>query len=124
MRVHSLLPSLSPPRQLVRKKAVMAMHRFLLLSPDSISHLEDDFRRSLSDQDPGVMEAALILFHDLIKVSFGQGLVRFPLVFLAMGSNLLLKDTPECLSHRDISSCSIGVHIFKHIINLLQRVPK
>ncbi|CAI8050732.1 AP-4 complex subunit epsilon-1 [Geodia barretti] len=55
------------PKQLVRKKAVMAMHRFLLLSPDSISHLEDDFRRSLSDQDPGVMEAALILFHDLIK---------------------------------------------------------
>ena len=73
----------------------MAMHRFLLLSPDSISHLEDDFRRSLSDQDPGVMEAALILFHDLIKVSFGQRLTRFPLVFLAMGSNLLFKDTPE-----------------------------
>ena len=53
-------------RELVRKKAVMAMHCFFLLSPDSVTHLEDDFRRSLSDKDPGVMEAALILFHDLI----------------------------------------------------------
>jgi AP-4 complex subunit epsilon-1 len=55
------------PKQLVRKKAVMAMHRFFLLSPDSVTHLNDDFRRSLSDQDPGVMEASLLLFHDLIK---------------------------------------------------------
>lgn len=55
------------PKELVRKKAVMTMHRFFLLSPDSVTHLEDDFRRSLSDQDPGVMEASLILFHALIK---------------------------------------------------------
>ena len=60
-------------RQLVRKKAVMAMHRFFLLSPESVGHLEDDFRRSLSDQDPGVMEASLILFHDLIKVFIKPG---------------------------------------------------
>ena len=48
----------------------MAMHRFFLLSPDSVTHLNDDFRRSLSDQDPGVMEASLLLFHDLIKVIY------------------------------------------------------
>ena len=28
----------------------------------------EDFRRALSDPDPGVMEAALILLHDVIKV--------------------------------------------------------
>ena len=53
----------------MRKKAVMAMHHFYTLSPGTVSHLEDDFRRSLGDSDPGVMEAALILFHDLVKVS-------------------------------------------------------
>ena len=56
-------------RELVRKKAVMAMHHFYMLSPSAVSHLEDDFRRSISDQDPGVMEAALILFHDMAAVS-------------------------------------------------------
>ncbi len=46
----------------------MVMHHFHCLSPSSVSHLEDDFRRALSDQDPGVMEASLILLHDLAKV--------------------------------------------------------
>ena len=55
-------------RELVRKKAIMAMHHFYKLSPASVSHLEDDFRRALSDQDPGVMEAALVLFLDMVKV--------------------------------------------------------
>ena len=52
----------------MRKKAIMAMHHFYKLSPVSVSHLEDDFRRALSDQDPGVMEAGLVLFLDMIKV--------------------------------------------------------
>ena len=47
----------------------MAMHHFYKLSPGSVAHLEDDFRRALSDQDPGVMEAALLLFLDMAKVS-------------------------------------------------------
>ena len=46
----------------------MAMHHFYKLSPGSVAHLEDDFRRALSDQDPGVMEAALVLFLDMAKV--------------------------------------------------------
>ena len=49
----------------------MVMHHFHKLSPSSVSHLEDDFRRALSDQDPGVMEAALILVHALAEVCEG-----------------------------------------------------
>ena len=59
-------------RELVRKKAIMAMYHFYKLSPGSVAHLEDDFRRALSDQDPGVMEAALVLFLDMAKVR-GRG---------------------------------------------------
>ena len=62
------ISSLSLSRELVRKKAVMVMHHFYQLSPGSVSELENDFRRVLSDKDPGVMEAALVLFHDLAKV--------------------------------------------------------
>ena len=51
----------------------MAMHHFYKLSPGSVAHLEDDFRRALSDQDPGVMEAALVLFLDMAKVEEGNG---------------------------------------------------
>ena len=60
----------------MRKKAIMVMCHFHFLSPGTVSHLEDDFRRALSDQDPGVMEAALVLFQDLVKVAnfFGMWL--------------------------------------------------
>ena len=51
----------------------MAMHHFYKLSPGSVAHLEDDFRRALSDQDPGVMEAALVLFLDMAKVRGREG---------------------------------------------------
>lgn len=57
----------------MRKKAIMAMQHFYKLSPGSVAHLEDDFRRALSDQDPGVMEAALVLFLDMTKVEEGVG---------------------------------------------------
>ena len=52
----------------MRKKAIMTMYHFYKISPGSVTHLEDDFRRALSDQDPGVMEAALVLFRDMTKV--------------------------------------------------------
>ena len=55
-------------RELVRKKAVMAMHHIYNKSPSSVAHLDDDFRRMLGDTDPGVMEAALVLFYQIIKV--------------------------------------------------------
>ena len=51
----------------------MAMHHFYLRMPSSVSHLDEDFRRMLGDTDPGVMEGALVLFHQLVKVGWGRG---------------------------------------------------
>ena len=55
-------------RELIRKKALMVMHRFYLLSPSSITHLFNDIRRCLSDSDPGVMDTCLELLIILVKV--------------------------------------------------------
>ena len=52
----------------MRKKAILALHHFYQCAPSSIDHLKDDIRKGLSDPDPGVMEAALILLHDIIQV--------------------------------------------------------
>ncbi len=57
---------LSHPKELVRKKAVMALHRFHQRSPSSVSHLQSKFRQMLCDKDPSVMSAALCALHDLI----------------------------------------------------------
>ncbi|KAL3651019.1 hypothetical protein CASFOL_007422 [Castilleja foliolosa] len=52
----------------VRKKAVMALHRFYQRAPGSVSHLISNFRKRLCDNDPGVMGATLCPLFDLISV--------------------------------------------------------
>ena len=57
---------LTHPKEHVRKKAVMALHRFHQRSPSSVAHLHGKFRQMLCDKDPSVMSAALCTLHDLI----------------------------------------------------------
>ncbi|GAB4857294.1 hypothetical protein Ancab_015202 [Ancistrocladus abbreviatus] len=59
---------LAHPKEMVRKKAIMALHRFCRRSPSSVSHLISNFRERLCDNDPGVMGAALCPFFDLITI--------------------------------------------------------
>ncbi|KAI0492635.1 hypothetical protein KFK09_026911 [Dendrobium nobile] len=53
-------------KEAVRKKAIMALHRFYQRAPASVAHLLSHFRKRLSDNDPGVMGAALCPLFDLI----------------------------------------------------------
>ncbi|KAI3914183.1 hypothetical protein MKW92_002776 [Papaver armeniacum] len=55
-------------KEAVRKKAIMALHRFYQRSPSSVSHLVSNFRKRLCDSDPGVMGATLCPLADLIAV--------------------------------------------------------
>ncbi|KAE8703455.1 AP-4 complex subunit epsilon [Hibiscus syriacus] len=57
---------LAHAKDAVRKKAVMALHRFYQKSPSSVSHLISNFRKRLCDNDPGVMGATLCPLFDLI----------------------------------------------------------
>ncbi|KAG4938523.1 hypothetical protein AAZX31_16G071000 [Glycine max] len=70
--IPAVLPSvvdlLAHPKDAVRKKAVMALHRFHHKSPSSVSHLISNFRKKLCDNDPGVMGATLCPLFDLIAV--------------------------------------------------------
>jgi len=52
-------------QELVRKKAVMALHRVYQLDSSALGHLTDKIRRALCDRDPAVMAATLCLLHDL-----------------------------------------------------------
>ena len=61
------------------------MHHFYRCSSDSIGHLLEEFRQALSDPDPGVMDAAVVLLHDMIKVSFIFNYSSLPLFFFSTG---------------------------------------
>lgn len=68
----ALLPTITEllkhEQSFIRKKAVMALHRCYQLSPESVSHLNDTFRKMLYDKDPSVMSASLCILHDLVKL--------------------------------------------------------
>ena len=55
-------------QEIVRKKTIMLLHRFLQLSPESVSHMGDKFRRALCDKDPSVMGASLHLFSEMMRI--------------------------------------------------------
>ncbi|XP_039002188.1 AP-4 complex subunit epsilon-like isoform X2 [Hibiscus syriacus] len=58
---------LAHPKEAVRKKAIMALHRFYQKSPSSVSHLVSNFRKRLCDNDPGVMGATLCPLFELVS---------------------------------------------------------
>eukprot|EP00897_Mesotaenium_endlicherianum_P006964 jgi/Mesen1/6296/ME000325S05437 len=57
---------LTHPKEVVRKKAVMALHRFYQRAPSTISHIIPRFRQVLCDKDPSVMTASLCALYELI----------------------------------------------------------
>ncbi|KAL6556481.1 hypothetical protein OROGR_005769 [Orobanche gracilis] len=59
-------------KEAVRRKAVMALHRFYQRAPGSVSHLTPNFRKRLCDNDPGVMGATLCPLFDLITIDADQ----------------------------------------------------
>jgi AP-4 complex subunit epsilon-1 len=53
----------------VRKKALMALHRFMATSPEAVSDCMDQFKRALTDRDPSVMSAGLNGLFELAKAN-------------------------------------------------------
>ncbi|KAL8195896.1 hypothetical protein R6Q57_025386 [Mikania cordata] len=64
--IQQVVELLGHSKEGVRKKAVMALHSFHQRSPSSVNHLISNFRKRLSDNDPGVMGATLCPLYDLI----------------------------------------------------------
>ncbi|CAD7698737.1 unnamed protein product [Ostreobium quekettii] len=72
--VPQVVKLISHPKEVVRKKAVMALHRFFQLDPKSEGplagvDLDRQFRQALCDKDPSVMAACLCALHDMIKMN-------------------------------------------------------
>ncbi|XP_021375805.1 AP-4 complex subunit epsilon-1-like isoform X2 [Mizuhopecten yessoensis] len=69
--IPSVLPlvqeKLKHPRELVRMKAAMCVHKFLLKTPSMVDHFQDQFQRILFDKDPGVMSVGVKIYSVLIQ---------------------------------------------------------
>jgi len=62
-----VLKRLEHPKEVVRKKAIIALQRFYQLEPSTVADARDTIRKVLCDSDPSVMGASLHLLHDMAR---------------------------------------------------------
>lgn len=55
-------------REIIRRKAVLALYKFYLIAPNQVQHIHNKFRKALCDKDPGVMTASLHIYLQMIQV--------------------------------------------------------
>jgi AP-4 complex subunit epsilon-1 len=65
--IGDVLTALKHESELVRKKAIAAIHRFHQMDKRVVHDHLDKIRRALCDKDPSVMAGTLPLFQDMIK---------------------------------------------------------
>lgn len=58
---------LNHPKEIIRRKAVLALYKFYLIAPNQVQHIHSKFRKALCDKDPGVMFASLHIYLQMIK---------------------------------------------------------
>ncbi|XP_075998280.1 AP-4 complex subunit epsilon-1 [Genypterus blacodes] len=58
---------LNHPKEIIRRKAVLALYKFYLIAPNQVQHIHNKFRKALCDKDPGVMSASLHIYLQMIK---------------------------------------------------------
>lgn len=72
-----MIPAISPlifklfshPQEVVRKKAIVAVHRLFKIVPETVLDQKDMIRKVLCDPDPGVMGASLHVLFEMSKSS-------------------------------------------------------
>ncbi|KAE8617737.1 hypothetical protein XENTR_v10009187 [Xenopus tropicalis] len=54
-------------KEIVRRKAVLALYKFYMIAPTQVQHIHEKFRKALCDRDVGVMAASLHIYYQVIK---------------------------------------------------------
>ncbi|XP_057398562.1 AP-4 complex subunit epsilon-1 isoform X2 [Balaenoptera acutorostrata] len=54
-------------KEIIRRKAVLALYKFYLIAPNQVQHIHIKFRKALCDRDVGVMAASLHIYLKMIK---------------------------------------------------------
>lgn len=103
---------LGHPKEAVRKKAVMALHRFYQKSSASVSHLLTNFRKRLCDNDPGVMGASLCPLFNLITEDVGS-YKDLVMSFVNILKQVTEKRLPKIYEYHQIPAPFIQIKLLK-----------
>ncbi|KAK9132159.1 hypothetical protein Scep_011687 [Stephania cephalantha] len=99
-------------KEAVRKKAVMALHRFHQRAPPAVAHLVSSFRKKLCDNDPGVMGASLCPLYDLVSAdpsSFKDLIISFVSILKQVAEHRL----PKSYDYHNMPAPFIQIRLLK-----------
>lgn len=83
---------LNHSKEIIRRKAVLALYKFYLIAPNQVQHIHNKFRKALCDKDPGVMFASLHIYLQMITViSLCNILITDQYIFLCFNVLVLSK---------------------------------
>ncbi|KAL6985573.1 hypothetical protein U1Q18_018949 [Sarracenia purpurea var. burkii] len=101
----------------VRKKAVMALHRFYQRSPSTVTHLVSNFRKRLCDNDPGVMGATLCPLYDLITID-GSSYKDLVISFVSILKQVAERRLPKSYDYHQMPAPFIQIKLLKILASL------
>lgn len=99
----------------VRKKALMALHRFHTKSPSSVSHLLSAFREGLCDTDPAVMGAALCPLFHLVTLD-ADSYKDLVVTFVGILKQVLERRLPKAYNYHQMPAPFIQVEFEPHSV--------
>lgn len=99
-------------KEAVRKKAIMALHRFYQKSPASVLHLISNFRKTLCDKDPGVMGATLCPLFDLVTVDV-KSHKDLVISFISILKQVAEKRLPKSYEYHQMPAPFIQIKLLK-----------
>ncbi|KAM7276656.1 hypothetical protein ACFE04_018522 [Oxalis oulophora] len=110
--LNQVVELLGHAKEAVRRKAIMALHRFYQKSPSSVMHLLSNFRQRLCDNDPGVMGATLCPLFDLITtdVSSYKDLV---VSFVSILKQVIERRLPKSYDYHQMPAPFIQIKLLK-----------
>ncbi|KAK9277516.1 hypothetical protein L1049_007060 [Liquidambar formosana] len=103
---------LGHPKEAVRKKAIMALHRFYQRSPSSVAHLISQFRKRLCDNDPGVMGATLCPLFDLITIDVNS-YKDLVISFVSILKQVAERRLPKSYDYHQMAAPFIQIRLLK-----------
>uniref|UniRef100_A0A3B3U3P4 AP-4 complex subunit epsilon n=1 Tax=Poecilia latipinna TaxID=48699 RepID=A0A3B3U3P4_9TELE len=108
---------LNHPREIIRRKAVLALYKFYLIAPNQVQHIHNKFRKALCDKDPGVMSASLHIYLQLIQEN-PEGYKDLAPSFVTILKQVVGGKLPMDFNYHSVPAPWLQIHLLR-ILSLL-----
>ncbi|XP_077568206.1 AP-4 complex subunit epsilon-1 [Stigmatopora nigra] len=113
---------LTHPKEIIRRKAVLALYKFYLIAPNQVQHIHNKFRKALCDKDPGVMTASLHIYLQMIKEN-SEGYKDLTASFVTILKQVVGGKLPMDYNYHSVPAPWLQIQLLK-ILSLLGKNDK